>query len=480
MLAWFETVAPIRQKFSFLLKALVFAASLNFVGIALAWTFPELALALSLGFAVLSAALVMTITVMAGERICTPYVNTVLRMEALAAGDITSPIQYMHHADCVGRMTKAMSTFRNSIEKTTDVDTQQRIIARMNDALSRLAENDLTAEIREPFPDVYEDMRVNFNRGLATVSATMSKIRELAENVLRGSDEINAASADLAQRNERQAANLQIASGAMNGVTMALTNTAAQAHDANKSVASAVGRAQEGQDIAASATTSMQEIERSSEEISRIVSVIDGIAFQTNLLALNAGVEAARAGEAGKGFAVVATEVRALAQRCTDAARNIKVLVTASSATVSQGVNTVERTREVLVELSSRISEIDTFISVVASNTGQQVAQLRDVNATVTEMDQMTQQNAAMVEESAAAARSLAQQANTLSASVGAFRIAGSGYREAPRAAPVYTPAPAPVYTPPPAHSPAARAPAARAPKVQGNLAVAGEDWDEF
>ena len=472
MLKWFETVAPIRQKFSFLLKALVFAASLNFAGIALAQVFPETGLAISLGFAALSVALIITIITMASERICTPYVNTVVRMEALAAGDTRSPIQYTQHADCVGRMTKAMAKFGENIEKTTDLDTQQRIIAKMNNALSRLAENDLTAEIREPFPGAYEDLRINFNRGLATVSSTMSKIRELAENVLRGSDEINAASADLAQRNERQAANLQVASNAMGGVTAALTNTAAQAHDANKSVASAVGRAQEGQDIAASATTSMQEIERSSGEISRIVSLIDGIAFQTNLLALNAGVEAARAGEAGKGFAVVATEVRALAQRCTDAARDIKTLVTASSATVSQGVNTVERTREVLVELSTRISEINTFISDVANKTGEQVAQLRDVTATVTEMDQMTQQNAAMVEESAAAARSLAQQANTLSASVGAFRIGDNVRQFTQHAAPAPAPAPAAVYTPAPRQAPVA----ARAPVAYGNLAVASDD----
>ncbi|OYX60807.1 MAG: hypothetical protein B7Y89_15340, partial [Novosphingobium sp. 32-60-15] len=229
MFTWFETIAPIRQKFGFLLKTLVFAASLNFVGIGLSRAFPEAGLAVSLGFATLSFALVITIMTIAAERICTPYVNTVVRMEALAAGDTRSPIQYTHHTDCVGRMTKAMTKFSETIEKTTDLDTQQRIIAKMNHALSRLAENDLTAEIREPFPGDYEDMRVNFNRGLGTVSATMSKIRELAEHVLRGSDEINAASADLAQRNERQAANLQVASNAMGGVTAALTNTAAQA-----------------------------------------------------------------------------------------------------------------------------------------------------------------------------------------------------------------------------------------------------------
>lgn len=470
MLTWFEKVAPIREKFRFLLIILTLAGSLNFAGVALAAMYPQTALAIGLGFAGLSTTLIFTIMMIASDRVCRPYVNTVVRMEALATGEIESPIHYTDYGDCVGRMARAMGHFRaNSIKVEELGSAQKRIIDAMNHSLSALAQNDLTAEIREPFPGDYEDLRINYNRGVKTIASALAEIRGLAEHVLRGSDEINAASADLAQRNERQAANLQAASNAMGGVTAALAHTAAQAHDANKSVASVVGRAQEGQDIAASATTSMQEIERSSEEISRIVSLIDGIAFQTNLLALNAGVEAARAGEAGKGFAVVATEVRALAQRCTDAARDIKVLVTASTATVSQGVNTVERTREVLVELSSRISEIDTFISEVASKTGAQVSQLRDVAANVAEMDQMTQQNAAMVEQSAAAARSLAQQANTLSSSVGAFRIGDNVRQMAPRTAP-----PRPGQVAAPAAKPA------RAVITQGNLAVAGEDWDEF
>ncbi|KPF90833.1 hypothetical protein IP81_14375 [Novosphingobium sp. AAP83] len=481
MLAWFETVAPIRQKFRILLIVLTLAGSLNFAGGALATVFPQSAQAIGLGFAALSTALIVAIMVIASDRVCTPYVNTVVRMEALADGDTNSPIDYGHHGDCVGRMTRAMTKFRANSIKVDELGTaQKRIIDAMNHSLARLAENDLTVEIHDPFPGDYEDLRINYNRGVKTIASALGEIRGLADSVLRGSDEINAASADLAQRNERQAANLQVASNAMGGVTAALAHTAAQAHDANKSVASAVGRAQEGQDIASSATTSMQEIERSSEEISRIVSLIDGIAFQTNLLALNAGVEAARAGEAGKGFAVVATEVRALAQRCTDAARDIKVLVTASSATVSQGVNTVERTREVLVELSTRISEIDTFISEVASKTGQQVSQLREVTANVAEMDQMTQQNAAMVEESAAAARSLARQANTLSSSVGAFRIDDNVRQMAPRPGqPHPATRPAPIAAPAPAPAPAP-AKTLRAPMVQGNLAVAGEDWDEF
>ncbi len=343
----------------------------------------------------------------------------------------------------------------------------------MNHALSRLAQNDLTATLHEPFPGPYEAMRVNYNQGIASISATMDTIRSMSAHVLRGGDEINEASADLAQRNERQAANLQRAANAMNEVTAALSATATNAREANRSVTSVVSRTQEGQTIAASATTSMQDIERSSEEISRIVGLIDGIAFQTNLLALNAGVEAARAGEAGRGFAVVATEVRALAQRCADAARDIRTLVQASSTAVSQGVTRVENTREVLVELSARMSEINTFITDVADKTGDQVSSLRDVNANVAEMDQMTQQNAAMVEETAAAARSLAEQANTLSASVGAFRTQNADVPAPARSAPpaVSRPAPAPIASPR----------AVRAPTYasEGNLAVA-QDWAEF
>lgn len=452
---------------------LTLTASLNFAGAAAGYFYPQSAQAITIGLAALSIVLTVTIVSIAANRICTPYVNTVVRMEALAKGDTQSPIVYTHYADCVGRLNQAMIQFRTNILKAEELGTaQKRIIDLMNRSLECLAQNDLTAEILEPFPGDYEDMRLNYNRGIATIGAALAEIRGLAELVLRGSDEINAASADLAQRNERQAANLQLASNAMGGVTAALSNTATQAHDANKSVASAVSRALEGQEIASSATASMQDIERSSEEISRIVSLIDGIAFQTNLLALNAGVEAARAGEAGRGFAVVATEVRALAQRCTDAASNIKKLVTASSSAVSQGVSTVERTREVLVELSTRISEIDTFISAVASKTGEQVAQLKDVTANVSEMDQMTQQNAAMVEESAAAARSLAQQANTLSASVGAFRLlegqrAGTVHSLAPRTSSAARKVPSPRPAPRPAVS-------------QGNLAMASQDWNEF
>lgn len=471
MLDWFETQAPIREKMRVLTLALVGAAALNLFDIPVLLLHPEHSLALVSVVAVISLVLTFTILRLASERICRPYVDTVVRMEALAEGDTESPIRYTHHADCVGRMTKAMDKFRVSIRASTDLETQRRIIDRMNSSLARLAANDLTAEVNEAFPGEYEEMRRNFNAGLTSISAALANIRGLAGTVLTGSEEIDAASADLARRNERQAANLQRAATAMNEVTTALGQTAERADTAHRSVASVAAKAAEGHDVAASAMDSMHEIEKSSQEIGRIVGLIDGIAFQTNLLALNAGVEAARAGEAGKGFAVVATEVRALAQRCAEAARDIKGLVDSSTSTVARGVTTVERTRSVLGELTGLIDEISSFITEVASHTAEQVRNLAGVNTDVAEMDQMTQQNAAMVEQSAAAARSLSEQANALSAGVGTFQIKeGMGVQPMiPRHVPAAPPAPA---------VPAVAKPAVRT-QTSGTLALA-EDWSEF
>lgn len=471
MLDWFEKQAPIREKMRVMMLALVGASALNLFDVPAILLFPEHILMLVSGVAVLSLVLTFMIMRIVTERICRPYVDTVVRMEALADGDTESPIHYTHHADCVGRMTKAMDKFRLSIRASTDLETQRRIIERMNSSLERLAANDLTADVNEAFPGEYEEMRRNFNAGLASISAALASIRGLAGTVLTGSEEIDAASADLARRNERQAANLQRAATAMNEVTNALGQTAERADTAHRSVASVAAKAAEGHEVAASAMDSMHEIEKSSQEIGRIVGLIDGIAFQTNLLALNAGVEAARAGEAGKGFAVVATEVRALAQRCAEAARDIKGLVDSSTSTVARGVTTVERTRSVLGELNGLIDEISSFITEVASHTAKQVRNLAGVNADVAEMDQMTQQNAAMVEQSAAAARSLSEQANALSAGVGAFLIKDQlgGPPMIPRQV---RPAPSA------AAIPAEMKSAVRA-QTSGSLALA-EDWSEF
>lgn len=475
MLDWFETQAPIRQKFHALLLGLMAVAALNLLDLPAMMLFPDETFIIVGSIALVSLGLTFVIMKVAAERICRPYVDTVLRMEAMAEGDTESPVRYTHHGDCVGRMTKAMEAFRQSIRASTDLETQRRIIEKMNAGLARLASNDLTASITSPFPGEYEEMRVSYNVGIANIAGALASIRALSDSVLTGSQEIDAASADLAQRNERQAANLQRASGAMKAVTTALGGTAQRAGAAHKSVTSVATKALEGHEVVASAMESMHEIEKSSQEIGRIVGLIDGIAFQTNLLALNAGVEAARAGEAGKGFAVVATEVRALAQRCAEAARDIKGLVDTSGTTVAKGVTTVERTQSVLAELTGLIDEINAFITAVATHTAEQVRDLEGVSADVAEMDQMTQQNAAMVEESAAAARSLSQQANALAEGVGAFSIPSVFVEQSSQTGHItasYS-RPADPFSPAPTPARSVRT------QVRGNLALADE-WAEF
>jgi len=256
----------------------------------------------------------------------------------------------------------------------------------------------------------------------------------------------------------------------MNHVTSNVGETARGAVSVQHSIGEAHQEATDGGVVVERAVAAMAAIERSAQEITQIINVIDGIAFQTNLLALNAGVEAARAGDAGKGFAVVANEVRALAQRSADAAKDIKELITASSEQVAGGVRLVGETGELLQKIVTRVGEINDKVRGIAQSTESQSTNLQQVNTAVAEMDRMTQHNAAMVEESTAAARSLAQEANQLTGLVSRFRTSGAG-------------ATATAITLPPAA--ARRKTVSRQPAVAGNLAIkiestADDDWTEF
>jgi methyl-accepting chemotaxis protein len=248
--------------------------------------------------------------------------------------------------------------------------------------------------------------------------------------------EIGAASHDLALRNEAQAARIAETARAMDAVTGIVQETATGAHAVSQTITLADREAGEGGEVVRRAIEAMAAIENSAQEIGQIISVIDGIAFQTNLLALNAGVEAARAGEAGKGFAVVATEVRALAQRSADAAQSIKALITTSGEQVGTGVNLVRESGTRLEAILRRIGEISALTGSIAGSATRQAANLTQINAAMGEMDRMTQQNAAMVEESAAATRSLASEAVRLNALVATFRTRNVAHRPAAVVAP--------------------------------------------
>jgi methyl-accepting chemotaxis protein len=291
-----------------------------------------------------------------------------------------------------------------------------------------------------------------------------------------GSDEISQASDNLSRRTEQQAASLEETAAALDQITATVRKTAAGAKEASQVVAVARADAEKSGKVVSQAVSAMTEIETSSNQISQIIGVIDEIAFQTNLLALNAGVEAARAGEAGRGFAVVAQEVRALAQRSADAAKEIKTLISTSTQQVEAGVSLVGQTGEALTRIVEQVAAIDNLVREISASASEQATGLNEVNTAVNQMDQVVQQNAAMVEEATAATHSLKNEAKALAEMVARFRVAEAAMgtsQAAPRAndrPPVDEPAPRPAVSARPgrASSSAAAAVAVR------------DDWEEF
>jgi methyl-accepting chemotaxis protein len=300
----------------------------------------------------------------------------------------------------------------------------------------------------------------------------MSAVVEAASGINNGASDIRQASDDLSQRTEQQAASLEQTAAAMDEITSTVRETAAGASRANAVVGEARHEAEHSGEVVRRAVDAMGGIERSSAEISEIISVIDGIAFQTNLLALNAGVEAARAGDAGRGFAVVASEVRALAQRSAEAAKDVKTRILASSEQVDAGVELVSETGKALDRIIARIGEISTLVASIASSAEHQATGLQQVNTAVSEMDGVTQQNAAMVEQATAAARSLSSEADALARNVARFKLGAEGStRPANPVHRLQDRARA-------AHRPAARAGGGH--RGGAVLAVAEDDWSAF
>lgn len=301
---------------------------------------------------------------------------------------------------------------------------REMVVERLGNALQKMAEGDLSVRLNG-LPEAYARVAADFNAMAEQMCGVLGSVANSAESVHNGSAEISDATEDLSRRTEQQAAALEQTAGTMDQVTSSVREIAQSTVEAGAAVADTEREATQGGDVVKQAITAMDGIEKSSAQIANIVTVIDGIAFQTNLLALNAGVEAARAGDAGKGFAVVANEVRALAQRSADAARDIKQLITASSGQVENGVRLVGRTGEMLDHIVVRIGEVRSLVSEISATTESQAANLQQVNKSVREMDKSTQQNAAMVEQSTAAARSLTSEADQLARLVNGFNIAG-------------------------------------------------------
>jgi len=370
-------------------------------------------------------------------------------MGRLAGGDFKASVEGGDRGDELGGMARAVQVFKDAgLEKLRLESEARALAARMEadrqaaeaeraeaarqlevvvlalaDGLERLSKGDLLFRLTTPFNPAYEKLRGDFNEAMSTLQETMKAIAMNTHGVRAGAGEIAQASDDLSRRTEQQAASLEETAAALDEITATVRKTAENASLARRTVETAKGDAEQSGEIVRETVNAMSGIEMSSRKIGNIIGVIDEIAFQTNLLALNAGVEAARAGDAGRGFAVVATEVRALAQRSAEAAKEIKSLISASGQQVDNGVKLVGETGKSLARIVEQVGRLNGLVGEIAAAAQEQATGLNQVNTAVNQMDQVTQQNAAMVEESTAASHSLAGEAEALFRLVGQFSI---------------------------------------------------------
>ena len=363
--------------------------------------------------------------------------------------------------DAKGKVTKV-------VKFATDVTERVHAVNTIGDALEKLARGDLSFNLDKPFSADFEGLRHIMNDALNQMRNTIGAVAQSTDQIDTGTREISQSAEDLSKRTEQQAASLEETAAALDEITANVKNASERAEEARQAAATAGGNAERSGKVVADAVGAMSRIETSSNQISNIIGVIDEIAFQTNLLALNAGVEAARAGEAGKGFAVVAQEVRELAQRSAQAAKEIKDLIRNSSDEVSVGVKLVSETGEALRTIQENIVVVNDHMEAITSSAREQATGLSEVNSAVNQMDQVTQQNAAMVEETNAASATLAQETARLRRLIDDFQLGNTGSR------PASSHSVRAVSNDRQAPSPAPR----KMARAAGSAAVA--EWDEF
>ncbi|PZQ64327.1 MAG: chemotaxis protein [Phenylobacterium zucineum] len=394
-----------------------------------------------------------------------PLRRTTAAVQSLQDGDYDTEIAGGTGRDELGAVARALETLRQELATGRDLRRDQErlrleseahrqeaakaqakaaeelaeVVDALGAGLSDLSRGDLTTRVQANVAPAYTKLKQDFNAAVVKLQETMGVVRGNTGAINSGAGEITQAADDLSRRTEQQAASLEETAAALDQITATVRRTAESASHARKVVEQARAAAEESGGVVSDAVAAMSQIEASAREIGQIIGVIDEIAFQTNLLALNAGVEAARAGDAGKGFAVVASEVRALAQRSAEAAREIKTLINASSAQVGSGVELVARTGKALHDIGEQVAEITGIVGEIAASAQEQAVGLAQVNTAVNQMDQVTQQNAAMVEESTAASHALAKESVELERLMAGFRLEDG--------APVARAAPAPAPT---------------------------------
>ncbi len=382
-----------------------------------------------------------------------PLRDLTAAMRQLAAGDAAVVIPAADRKDEIGAMAATVRIFKDTAQERAhlqagaaafqqELDTklkqkeqafelvgreQKAVVEDMALALSGLAKGNLTSRLDRAFAAEYEKLRADFNGASTSLRDALRSIATATDGISSGSDQIAHASDDLSRRTEQQAASLEETAAALNLITVTVKKMAGGAGEAAQVVATTRQEAENSGAIVQEAVHAMGKIKESSNQISQIVGVIDEIAFQTNLLALNAGVEAARAGDAGRGFAVVASEVRGLAQRSAEAAKEIKALISASTSQVDSGVALVGQTGSALKGIIDKVATMDTLVREISASSQEQATGLAEVNIAVNQMDQVVQQNAAMVEESTAAAHALRGETEELATIVGRFQFGEEG-----------------------------------------------------
>lgn len=359
------------------------------------------------------------------------------RTRDLANGDLNIDVQSLQRRDELNAIVESLEVFKQTAVVARDRTEQavrsaedaEKAIQGIGAGLDALAKGDLSYRIVAQFTGPFTKLKSDFNASMDRLHGTMQGVLDNTDTINAGAMEISQATEELSNRTEQQAANLERTMAAMEEITSTLQATAKNAGEASLIVSQAKTAAETGGQVVDSAIGAIDQIENSSKQIAAIIGVIDEISFQTNLLALNAGVEAARAGEAGRGFAVVASEVRSLAQRSSQAGKEIKTLIQTSSNNVACGVNLVRQSGKVLNDIVSQITRINTLVAEMAQAANQQSAGVSDVNGAITKIGQVTQHNTAMVEQSSAAARNLAEGTSQLRHQIAFFQTGKTSSR---------------------------------------------------
>ena len=418
---WFKETAPIRLKlliaFGMIwgLTASMAVASV-LLGTAALWIIGACSTAVS-GIACIAFR----------EAIAGPYVATVVRLEALAAGDLTSPIEFTGYVDCVGRMTKAMFSFKEAaatqIAQNAEAERNSDVVRTMTHNMEKLADGDLTADITAEFPASYATLKASFNQALSKLREAIGGVSIGTEAIRTGSSEIAQASEDLARRTESNAASLEETSAALIQIEGRLTASAASAQSTVARASRAIASVGSGRSTAETAMDAMARVSGSAKGIDDVIEGLDKIAFQTRVLAMNAAVEAGRAGDAGRGFAVVADLVSALAMRAEEEAKRAREQLSVTQSEIVIAVQAVEKVDEAFTDISGDVAEVHKLLADMASDNVAQSVAVTEISSAIGSMDRATQQNAAMVEETSAAARNLTSEVAALADQAAKFKL---------------------------------------------------------